>query len=234
MKNTTRKLLMSVAALALIAGAGTAYAQAPASATQQTAPAEKMAPAANDGTVKGKTPAARRAIGQVEDRMERKGMERKDGKAARTQDNTKGDTLRGTRSQSRSSGATNSDRSVDDKTRTQTKSGINPDGRTTQKSGNDNTSTRSKAAPPGARSLSSEQRTSIRTVINRQNAKPATNVNFAISVGTAVPRSVRFHRVPMELVQIYPSWRGYDYFLVGDQIIVVHPRTHKIVAVLDA
>jgi hypothetical protein len=40
--------------------------------------------------------------------------------------------------------------------------------------------------------------------------------------------------VPTELVTIYPSWRGYDYFLVGDQIIVVNPRTHDIVAVLDA
>jgi hypothetical protein len=35
-------------------------------------------------------------------------------------------------------------------------------------------------------------------------------------------------------VHIYPQWRGYDYFLVGDQIIVVDPRTHEIVAVLDA
>jgi hypothetical protein len=49
-----------------------------------------------------------------------------------------------------------------------------------------------------------------------------------------VPRTVRFYRVPVELVQIYPHWRGYDYFLVGDQIIVVNPRTHQIVAVLEA
>jgi hypothetical protein len=35
-------------------------------------------------------------------------------------------------------------------------------------------------------------------------------------------------------VQINPRWRGYDYFLVGEQIIVVNPRTHEIVAVLDA
>jgi len=40
--------------------------------------------------------------------------------------------------------------------------------------------------------------------------------------------------VPSQLVLIYPDWRGYDYFLVGDQIIVVNPRTHQIVAVLDA
>ena len=34
-------------------------------------------------------------------------------------------------------------------------------------------------------------------------------------------------------MQIYPSWRGYDYLLVGDQIIVVNPRTLQIIAVLD-
>jgi hypothetical protein len=34
-------------------------------------------------------------------------------------------------------------------------------------------------------------------------------------------------------VQTYPSWRGYEFFLVGDQIIVVNPRTLEIVAVLD-
>jgi Protein of unknown function (DUF1236) len=38
----------------------------------------------------------------------------------------------------------------------------------------------------------------------------------------------------VELVQIYPSWRGYQYILVGDQIVVINPRTHEIVAVLDA
>ena len=64
--------------------------------------------------------------------------------------------------------------------------------------------------------------------------QPVTNVAFAISIGTLVPRTVRFYPVPVELVQIYPSWRGYDFFLVGDQIIVVNPRTREIVAVLDA
>ena len=65
--------------------------------------------------------------------------------------------------------------------------------------------------------------------------QPVTNVNFTISVGSKVPRTgVRFYPVFNELVQIYPSWRGYQYILVGDQIIVVNPRTHEIVAVLDA
>jgi Protein of unknown function (DUF1236) len=33
---------------------------------------------------------------------------------------------------------------------------------------------------------------------------------------------------------IYPEWRGYNYILVGDQILVIDPRTHQIVAILDA
>jgi hypothetical protein len=81
--------------------------------------------------------------------------------------------------------------------------------------------------------LSTEQRTKISTVIKEQNIRPVTNVNFAISVGTRVPREVSFHPLPAEIVTIYPDWRGYEMFLVNDQIIVVNPRTLEIVAVLD-
>ena len=63
------------------------------------------------------------------------------------------------------------------------------------------------------------------------NAPRATNVNFSVSVGTAVPTSVRVVAVPSVLVEIHPEWRGM-YFVVGDQIIIVD-RRHRIVAVLD-
>ena len=74
----------------------------------------------------------------------------------------------------------------------------------------------------------------MRAAIKQHNVQPMTNVNFSISVGSRVPRTVHFYPVPEEIVLFYPRWRGYDYFLVGDQIIVVNPRTHEIVAVLDA
>ncbi|MEO6946739.1 MAG: DUF1236 domain-containing protein [Nitrobacter sp.] len=64
--------------------------------------------------------------------------------------------------------------------------------------------------------------------------RPETNVNFSISVGTRVPREVHFHPLPAEIVTVYPDWRGYEFFLVRDQIIVVDPQTFEIVAVLDA
>jgi len=36
------------------------------------------------------------------------------------------------------------------------------------------------------------------------------------------------------IVEIEPQWRGYDYFLVGDEVVVVDPDTFEIVAVIPA
>jgi hypothetical protein len=88
-------------------------------------------------------------------------------------------------------------------------------------------------AGAGAR-LSTEQRTRITSVIREQHVSPVNNVNFAISVGTRVPREIGFHPLPPQIVTIYPEWRGYEFFLVRDQIVVVDPRTLEIVAVIDA
>jgi hypothetical protein len=82
--------------------------------------------------------------------------------------------------------------------------------------------------------LSTEQRTKITTVIRDQHISPVTNINFSVSIGTRVPREVGFHPLPAEIVTYYPDWRGYEFFLVRDQIVVVDPRTLEIVAVLDA
>jgi hypothetical protein len=82
--------------------------------------------------------------------------------------------------------------------------------------------------------LSTEQRTKITTVIRDQHIAPVNNVNFSISVGTRVPREVSCHPLPASVVTIYPEWRGYEFFLVRDQIVVVDPRTLEIVAVLEA
>ena len=94
------------------------------------------------------------------------------------------------------------------------------------------TTTTGQAAAGGK--LSTEQRTQITTVIKQQNVRPVTNVNFSISVGTRVPRNVGFHPLPSQIVTVYPDWRGYEFFLVNDQIVVVNPRTLEIVAVIDA
>ena len=81
--------------------------------------------------------------------------------------------------------------------------------------------------------IAPEQRTKINTII-RQNKVESAHINVSVRVGTRVPESVRFHPLPAEVFVIYPQWRGYDYILVGDQILVINPRTHEIVAILEA
>ena len=71
-------------------------------------------------------------------------------------------------------------------------------------------------------------------MIKNEHVAPVNNVNFSISVGTRVPRDVAFHPLPAEVVTIYPEWRGYDFILVRDQIVVIDPQTYEIVAVLDS
>ena len=100
------------------------------------------------------------------------------------------------------------------------------------KTGGDRSQTTTGQAGAGAK-LSTEQRTKITTVIRNEHVAPATNVNFSISVGTRIPREVRYHPLPAEVVTIYPEWRGYNYVLVRDQIVVIDPETLEIVAILD-
>ena len=83
--------------------------------------------------------------------------------------------------------------------------------------------------------LSQEQRTRIHEVIVKERSAPRVNsVDFALSVGTPVPRSVRLVAVPSTLIEIEPRWRGFEYFLVGDEIVIVDPRRMEIVAVIPA
>jgi Protein of unknown function (DUF1236) len=83
--------------------------------------------------------------------------------------------------------------------------------------------------------ISTEQRTQIRqTVMQVTGAPRVSNVTFALSVGTVVPQTVKHVPLPSRVVEIYPDWRGYQFFLVGDQIVIVEPDTLRIVAVIPA
>ena len=77
-----------------------------------------------------------------------------------------------------------------------------------------------------------EQQTKFNEVIEKQKVQPITDANFSISVGSTVPRSVRAHEVPRDIVTIYPEYRGKEYVVVRDEIVIIEPRTHKIVSVI--
>jgi hypothetical protein len=82
--------------------------------------------------------------------------------------------------------------------------------------------------------LNNNQRTRISESITRLNAKPVTNVNFSLSVGTIVPRDVHFQSLPADVVEIVPQYRGYNFVVVRDDIVIVEPSSYKIVDVLPS
>jgi Protein of unknown function (DUF1236) len=114
--------------------------------------------------------------------------------------------------------------------------------RATEEHGRDNERNRAttgQGAAPNKGNVSNnitpEKRTQIHQVFIKERSAPRVDrVDFDLSVGTAVPRSVHFIPVPNTIIAIEPSWRGYDYFMVGDQIVIVDPRSMEIVAVIEA
>jgi hypothetical protein len=85
--------------------------------------------------------------------------------------------------------------------------------------------------------LSDQQQTRIReTIIGARNAPRVGHVNFSVNVGTAIPReqftSIHVVPVPEYLVRIEPRWRGLEYFIFEDEIVVVNPRDLRIVAII--
>ncbi|HEY1798186.1 MAG TPA: DUF1236 domain-containing protein [Stellaceae bacterium] len=81
--------------------------------------------------------------------------------------------------------------------------------------------------------LTTTQKTEIHnTIINNHNAPRANNLGISLNVGVAVPPAVQFAPLPPRIVEIAPAWRGYDYFLYGEEIVVIEPGTRRIVAIL--
>jgi hypothetical protein len=80
--------------------------------------------------------------------------------------------------------------------------------------------------------INDQQRTRVAQSISRLNVQAVTNVNFSLTVGTAVPRDVRLQTLPADVVEVVPQFRGHSFFAVRDEIVIVEPSTSKIVAVL--
>jgi hypothetical protein len=80
--------------------------------------------------------------------------------------------------------------------------------------------------------INDQQRTRVAESITRLNVQPLTNVNFSLTVGTAVPRDIRLQTLPSDVVEVVPQYRGYSFFVVRDEIVIVEPSTYQIVTVL--
>jgi hypothetical protein len=250
------RFMITAATAALIAGTGFAHAQGTGAAKE--APA-KEAPAASPGThqsAPSATPMNREGGAehgmkstQSEEKMQPQGTKAQQAQDMKSpareeksaQDNMKGEKAKSTQTEERSKstqnekGAASKDMKAEGREdRTGNMKAEGREDRSGMKAeGREGRSETVGQAGAGSK-LTTEQRTRITTVIRDQHIAPVSNVNFAVSIGTRVPRDVGFHPLPAEIVTIYPEWRGYEFFLVRNEIVVVDPRTLEIVAVLEA
>ena len=85
----------------------------------------------------------------------------------------------------------------------------------------------------GAMRLSEQQRTSVhQTLLRERDVNRLGRAEFAIKVGTRVPRSVRIAVLPAAVIALVPQYREYRYFIANDEICIVDPGTFEIVDVI--
>jgi Protein of unknown function (DUF1236) len=234
----TNRLMMSVAAAALIAGTGFANAQGTgrdAPSVEHAAPSSATPMNRNDASDSGTTQSEQKmqAPGgknqRAQDNMKANPKGEKSGDKSAQENNMKSDQPKGMNAQTDQKGSAGKDMKAEDRN-----GNMNADSKGADSKGAAESKSQTVGQAGAGGKLSSEQRTRISTVIRGQHVQPVTNVNFAISVGTRVSREMSFHPLPPEVVTYYPEWRGYEFILVNEQIIVVDPRTFEIVAVIDA
>ena len=143
---------------------------------------------------------------------------------AQAQTNTPAATNQSTGSQ-QSTGTANTNNNA-------TNSGAASTNTAAQPSNNQTNTTQSRANVNVSANLTESQRTRVSRSISRLNAKPVTNVRFSLSVGTVVPRDARFQPLPAAVVEVMPQYRGYNFVVVREDIVIVDPATYKIVDVL--
>jgi hypothetical protein len=254
----SRKLFMTVASAALIAGLGTAAAQSPNASPKATEDAPKAAQPAqapkaqmdqkgsaqmDKGADKAKDAAKDASKDAAKSAGDQKAMPRSaqdqksDMPKGSAQSNEKMDATKdraqATQKQDATKDRAQSNQKMDAQKDAQ-KDAQRP-GATDQKGSG---ATTGQAASPGrggaAVTINETQRSRIKQTINIQSAPKVTNVNFSLSVGTRVPReTVRAVVLPPTIIEIVPEYRGFLYFVVGSTIVIVDPGTYEIVTVIE-
>ena len=80
-----------------------------------------------------------------------------------------------------------------------------------------------------------EDHSRISAIFAKEPKEPKVDhVSFSLKLGTVVPHSVHLIALPQTVVDIQPTWRGNEYFKVGDQIVIVDSQSKKILGIIDA
>lgn len=99
-----------------------------------------------------------------------------------------------------------------------------------------------RAAPTGGPSSGSAQAggdddqriaDTIRQRVERNEVRPVQNLGVSVSVGAELPSRVQLQPLPSEIAAIRPQYRDYRYTVSDREIVIVDPRSRRIVEVID-
>lgn len=83
-----------------------------------------------------------------------------------------------------------------------------------------------------AREIPKETRAKIHEVLSGENLPRAPKMDFPVELGAKIPKDVQRHQLPIDVVEMAPQLRGYDYVLVRNDVVFLNPGTLEIVAIL--
>lgn len=80
--------------------------------------------------------------------------------------------------------------------------------------------------------LNSSQQTEVRNALANERVQNIDRADFSVTTGTIVPGYVSIQPLPDRIAGIVPEYRGYDYAMVRNDIVIIEPRTRRIVTVM--
>jgi hypothetical protein len=96
-------------------------------------------------------------------------------------------------------------------------------------------------APAGRQSAAGEQAEpekrriadTVRERVERNEIRPVENLGVSVSVGAELPSRVQLQPLPSEIASIRPQYRDYRYTVSEREIVIVDPRSRRIVEVIE-
>jgi hypothetical protein len=82
--------------------------------------------------------------------------------------------------------------------------------------------------------VTEQQRSGVRERLFKDGKFQKTRLDVRVHVGSRVPRSVRLLPLPLFIVDLAPSYRGYSYIVLEDDTIyIVDPQSYDVVDVIE-
>jgi hypothetical protein len=75
--------------------------------------------------------------------------------------------------------------------------------------------------------------TTVREQVERQQIRPVSNLGVSVSVGAELPSRVQLQPLPSEIAAIRPQYRDYRFTVSEREIVIVDPRSRRIVEVIE-